>query len=148
MTIDIVLLGYPSRIRFAEWQAANSLADEKLPKLSEEQKARARALRVPERHYAVALKAAELSGQRAAARMEWVARLIAEAAKRRDPEARVTSVVWNFREHKHEFFTRHDGRQYTHSIPTQIIDDLLLEKEGAGERLKQAVDFELGGWAD
>ena len=29
-----------------------------------------------------------------------------------------------------------------------IVDDVLLEKEGAEERLKKAIDFELGGWAE
>ncbi len=148
MNIELVLRGYPSRIRFPEWQEANSLPPDKLPKLSEDQIARARKLRVPSHAYAIALKAAELANERASGKIEWVARMIAEAARKRDPELEVTSVIWDFWEHKFEFFTRRDGHQHVHSIATEIIDDVLLEKEGAGQRLKQAVDFELGGWAD
>ncbi len=148
MTIELVLRGYPSRIRFAEWQRANSLPVDALPKLSEEQKTRARKLRIPEDHYAVALKAAELTSERAIGEMERVARLIAAAATKRCPEAEVTSVVWDFREKRFEFLTRIDGREDCDPIPTEIVDDVLLQKEGAEERLKKAVDFELGGWAD
>ena len=143
MNTELLLRGYPSRIRFAEWQAANSLPEDKLPGLSPEQKARARALYISERDYRVALKAAQLASERATSKMEQVARLIAEAVKSRDPKAVLTSVVWDFYGHTFEYFTRHDGREYPHSIPTLIIDDVLLEKEGAEQRLKDAVNSEL-----
>src|SRR5205807_5363294 len=60
MKVELVFRGYPSRIRFADWERANSLPVGALPKLSKQQRARARKLRIPEDHYAVALKAAEL----------------------------------------------------------------------------------------
>ena len=148
MKVELVFRGYPSRIRFADWERANSLPVGALPKLSKQQRARARKLRIPEDHYAVALKAAELSSEHALGKMERVARIIAAAAKKRLPEAELTSVVWDFRENRFEFLAQINGREDCSPIPTAIVDDVLLEKEGAEERLKKAVDFELGGWAD
>src|SRR5579863_392272 len=77
--MELVLRGYPSSLRFAEWQQANSLPADKLPHLNEGQKARARDLRISERGYAISLKAAELARQRADAKMDRVARVIAES---------------------------------------------------------------------
>lgn len=147
MGIEILLRGYPSRIRFAEWQAANLLPEDKLPKLTAEQQRRASRLHIPERHYAVALKAAELAGEEARRKMERMAQLIATAVRGSDAEAELKSLVWDFYGHQFQFVTRHNGREFAHSIPTAIIDDLLLEKEGAEQRLKNVVRHELGGWA-
>ncbi len=148
MEVELVLRGYPSRTRFAEWQQANSLREDELPKLSDEQKERARRLHISERAFAVAFKAAELMHERALQKMEHVGNLIARAVRDRDPEAELTSVVWDFYEKKCEFFTRHkvgrdSHKECVHSIATQVVDDLLLEKEGAETRLKEAVEREL-----
>lgn len=148
MTVELLLRGYPSRVRFKEWQIANSLPENELGKLSEDQRTRARSLHIPDRAYAVALKAKELSAERAIRKMEEVAQRINEAVKTRDGEGELKSVVWDFYGHSFQFITRHALGEYVHSIPTQVVDDVLLEKEGASRRLREAVDFELGGWAD
>jgi len=124
------------------------LREDELPKLSDEQRARAQKLHISERAYAVAIKAAELASERASEKLEQVARLIAEAVRKRDPGGQLKSVVWDFYTHSFQFVTRHDSTECLHSIPTEIVDDVVLEKEGAARRLKQAADFELGGWAD
>jgi hypothetical protein len=148
METELVLRGYPSRKRFAEWQQANSLPEDQLPKLSEEQRARARQLCIPERAYAVALKAAQLAGDRALEKMKRVANVIARAVKDRDPEAELTSVVWNFYEARFEFLVRYkigkdSPKELEHFIPTQMIDDILLDKEGAERELMQAVSSQV-----
>jgi len=145
--MELVLRGYPSSLRFAEWQQANSLPADKLPHLNEGQKARARDLRISERGYAISLKAAELARQRADAKMDRVARVIAEAVRQRDPEAEVTAVVWDFRAREFKFLRRVNGKEYAESVPTQILDDVILEKEGAEDRLRKELDYRLGGWA-
>ena len=146
--MDLILRGYPSRIRFAEWQKANSLPPDKLPRLSKPQKARAHRLGISDHEYAIALKAAELARERAVDKMEKVARLIIEAVHKRDPQAEVTALVWDFLRHEFKFLTRVNGREDDDCIPPQVVDDVLLEKEGAEQRLKQKVDFLLGGWAE
>ena len=146
--MDLILRGYPSRTRFAEWQEANSLPPKKLPRLSVDQKTRAQKLGISERAYAIALRAAELTRDRAAEKMEKVARFITETVKTRDPQAEVTALVWDFLGHEFKFLTRVNGREHDDSISPRIVDDVLLEKEGAEQRLKQEVDFLLGGWAD
>jgi len=149
MEIELVLRGYPSRKSFAEWQQANSLPESELPRLSDQQRERARRLHISERAYAVALKAGELAAQRALEKMERVGNLIARAVKDRDPEAELTSVVWDFYEQRFEFFTKHKiekdwyGNECVHSIATQAVDDVLLGKEGAERRLQEAVNSEL-----
>ncbi len=148
MKIDLLMRGYPSQIRFAEWQKANSLPESELPKLSKEQRARARQLHVSERDYAVAVKAGELAESRALEQMERVARLVGQAVVKRDPEAELTSLVWDFWEHRFEFSTRHriagdSHKECLHSIPTDVVDGVLQNKEGAERELKEAVDSEL-----
>jgi len=148
MEIELVIRGYPSRKRLAEWQRANSLPEDQLPKLSEEQRERARQLHLPERAYAVALKAAELSGDRALEKMKQVGNLIARAVQDRDPETELASVVWDFYEQRFEFFTRHKigkdlHKECVHFIPTQMIDDVLLDKEGAERQLTEAVSSQV-----
>src|SRR5574340_16263 len=106
MTMELVLRGYPSLLRFAEWQQANSLPANDLPRLSEEQKMRARDLRISERGYAISLKAAQLARQRADTKMDRIARLIAEAVRLRDPEAEVTAVIWDFWAREFKFLRR------------------------------------------
>jgi len=144
--MDLILRGRPSKSRFTEWQVANSLPQEKLPELSNDQRVRAKLLRVPERAYRVALKAGELAREHAWKKMEHVARIIAEAAQRRGVE--LSAVVWDFVQYQFNFVVRVNGREYDHTIPTGIIDDVVLEKEGAEQRLKRDVDFLLGGWAE
>ncbi len=146
--MELIIRGRPSRIRFADWQKANSLPKEELPLLTEKQRERAQTLRVPEGAYAIALKAGELAKENASKRIQRVARLIVEAAKKRDPAIEVTAVVWDFVEHQFKFVTRVNGREDYDSIPIQIIDDVLLEKEGAEERLRKELNFLLGGWAE
>jgi hypothetical protein len=148
MEIELILRGYPSRKRFAEWQQANSLPESELPALSDDQRERAQRLHISERDLAVAVKAAELAGDRALKKMERVGNIIARAVKDRDPEAELTTVLWDFYEQKFEFCTRHKigqdfYRQCVSSIPTQVVDDLVLEKEGAERRLREAVSSEL-----
>lgn len=148
MEIELVLRGYPSRKRFAEWQQANCLREEELPKLSDEQRARARRLHLSERAYAIAIKAAELASDSALEKMKRVGSLIARAVKDRAPEDELTSIVWDFYEHKFEFFTKHkigkdSFREYPYSIATQVIDDFLLEKQGAEGRLQEEVSSQL-----
>ncbi len=144
--MELIIRGYPSRIRFADWQKANTLPKEELPRLTEIQRERARTLRVPDQAYAIALKAGELARKRLEGEMERVEGLIASAAKRRGAE--VTVVIWDFVESQFKFLARQNGREREHTIPGAIVDDLLLGKEGADRRLKEEVDFLLGGWAE
>jgi hypothetical protein len=144
--MEFVIRGYPSRTRMAEWQKANSALSEQLPQLSEEQRSRAQKLRIPERAYAVALKAGELARERLEGQLDYVAGLIDSAARKRGAE--VTSVVWDFFESQFRFTARENGREVKNTLPASIVDDLLLGKEGADERLLHQVDFLLGGWAD
>ena len=145
--MEFVVRGYPSRIRFADWQRANSAPREELPQLSEAQRDRARKLRIPEQAYAIALKAGELARARLEGQIDRVGGVIASAAKRRGAE--VTAVVWDFFEHQFKFTASENGREVENALPPSIIDDLLLGKEGAGDRLKrEVVDSLLGGWAD
>ncbi len=146
--MELIIRGYPSRIRAADWQKANSLPEKELPRLTEKQRERTRTLRIPEHAYAIALKAGELAKEHASKKVERVARLIVDAVKKRDPAIEVTAVVWDFVEYQFKFLTRVNGRENYDSIPTEIIDDVLLEKEGAEERLKKQVDYLLGGWAE
>ncbi len=147
MNVEIILRGYPSRMRFPEWQRANLLSEKQLPKLSNEQRARARKLGLQERAYAVGIKAAELASERAAEKMERVARVIAETVTNRDQEAELTTLVWDFYQHRFEFTVQHKvgpaPRECIYSVPTDIVDDLLLDRNGAESRLKQAVEREL-----
>jgi hypothetical protein len=144
--MEFIVRGYPSRIRFADWQRANSTGPDDLPKLSDEQKLRAKQLRIPDRAYAIGLKAAQFARERLAGELDHVGRLIASAAKKRGAE--VTTVVWDFLEHDFKFVTRENGREQPNSLPPEIIDDLLLGKEGADRRLKEEVDYLLGGWSE
>ncbi len=144
--MEFIVRGYPSRKRFVDWQRANSTPREQLPQLSESQRDRARKLRISEQAYAIALKAGELARERLEGQMDRVGGLIASAAKRRGAE--VTAVIWDFFEHQFKFTARENGRELENTLPASIVDDLLLGKEGADDRLKRAVDFLLGGWAD
>jgi hypothetical protein len=144
--MEFSVRGYPSRSRFADWQRANLMPSEELPELSEAQKDRARKLRISEQAYAIALKAGDLARERLEGQLDRVGRLIASAAKKRGAE--VTAVVWDFYEHQFKFTARENGRELENTLPSSIVDDLLLGKEGADDRLKHQVDFLLGGWAD
>ncbi|MGH9433227.1 MAG: hypothetical protein ACRD3T_16985 [Terriglobia bacterium] len=143
--MEVVVRGRPSRFRFAEWQAANSVPAEDLPELSEEQKAHAKQLRIPEQAYRIALKGGELARRHAIEKLEYVERLIAEAAKRAGVD--ITDVEWDFVNHQFSFIYSVNGRWGQPSLPPQAVDDYLLDKEGAGERLKEIVDLLLGGLA-
>jgi hypothetical protein len=145
--MEFIVRGYPSRIRFVDWQKANSLGPDALPALSDQQKRRAQQLRIPDRAYAIGLKAAQLARERlVGGELDHLGGLIASAAKKRGAE--VTTVVWDFLEHDFKFMTRQNGREQPNSLPPNIIDDLLLGKEGADRRLKEQVDFLLGGWSE
>jgi hypothetical protein len=147
MSIELLVRGYPSRVRFAEWQAANSLPEAELEGLSKEQRALAQKLHVPEKAYAVALKAAELSHARAAEQMEVIAKLIAEEVKARDSQDELKTVIWDFSSHEFKFVTREvvgkNGKEVTNTLPTEVVDDFLLEKRGSDRRLKDAVKIAL-----
>ncbi len=117
---------------------------EQLHPLSEDQRARAKRLHISEGEYAVAMKAAELASERALQKMEHVARLIAQEVRRRDPNSQLKAVLWDFSGHRFEFVTRLNGLgECIHWIPTEVVDDVLSEKEGAEQRLRQAVSSQL-----
>lgn len=142
--VDIILRGYPSRIRYPEWQKANSLPKDQLPTLSDEQRARVASLHVPEGAYAVGLKAAELAHDHAGDEMERVARMIAEELAKCDPQARLKCLLWDFVEGKFEFTVQHEvGSECIYGIPHDVVDDLLLERQGAESRFREAVRREL-----
>lgn len=146
MEVEFVIRGYPSKVRLAEWQEANTLPKDQL-RLTPEQQERARKLQIPEAAYAVGIKAAELAGDHAVQKMERVARLIAEAIQRRYPQDELRTIVWDFVEGKFRFVFW-DGlakRELEHLLSTEVVDDLLLEKQGAEGRLMKEVDLEIGG---
>ncbi len=144
--MEFIVRGYPSRIRFVDWQKANSMVPDDLPRLSDEEKHRAQLLRIPDRAYAIGLKAAQLARERLVGELDHVGGLIASAAEKRGVE--VTTIVWDFVEHDFKFLTRENGRERENSLPPKIVDDFLLGREGANRRLKQEVDFLVGGWAE
>ena len=146
MEVEFVIRGYPSRVRFADWQEANTLPDDQL-KLTPQQKKDARKLRVPERAYAVGIKAAEFAGNHTVQKMEQVAGLVAEAIHRRYPGDDLRIIVWDFVEQKFRFVVGHrvDNSEREYALSTEAVDDLLLEKEGAERRLKHEADLVVGG---
>jgi len=103
-------------------------------------------LHIPDHAYAVAVQAAELARERLEDELDHVGELIASAAKKRGVEVR--TVVWDFVRHQFKFVARENGHERENNLPPTIVDDLLLGKEGADRRLKQEVDFLLGGWAE
>jgi hypothetical protein len=144
--MDLVIRGYPSRIRYPDWRKANSLPPEELPTLSQRQKDRARILRISDRAYAIGLKAAELARERLTGELEHVASVVQAVAKKRDAE--VTALIWNFYEHHFQIVTRWDGKESSFDVPGELVNAILLGKHGAEQKLGQEVDFWLGGWAE
>jgi hypothetical protein len=148
--VELVICGYPSRVRLAEWQQANLLSEAELPQLSEEQQARARKMQIPERAYAVGIKAAELATHHVGEKMEKVAAMIREAIQRRESRDELKSVIWDFYAGSFRFMVLHAalGQEVSYSMPTEIVDDVMMEKESAETRLRAYVDFIVGGWAN
>lgn len=146
MQVEFVIRGYPSHVRFVDWQRANSLPDDQLT-LTPEQRDRARKLQIPERAYAVGIKAAECAGENAVQKMDRVAQSVVDAIRHRYPEDELRSIVWDFVERRFRFVIWHrdlnSEREY--SAPPETVDDLLLEKEGAERRLKEQIDSAIGG---
>ena len=148
MEAEIVIRGYPSRMRFAEWQQANLLAEEQLPRLTEKQKERVRRLHISEKEYAVVLKAGELAQAHSLKEMEKVANCIRRVVREQDPESELTTLFWDFGGHKFEYIIQHSispGRvkECPYAIPPELVDELVLGREGAEERLAQAVGNDL-----
>jgi hypothetical protein len=147
MQTEIVIRGYPSRKRFAEWQKANMLPDGELPQLTVEEKRRASLLRVPEKAYAIALKAGELARDRAFEGLERVANAIAISVKKQDPNVELKAVTWDFFTGQFEFVTQHKSgsqfRECAHGMAPELIDELVLGRPGADQKLIEAAQREL-----
>lgn len=146
MQVELLVRGYPSRMRFAEWQTARSLPESELPKLTQEQQARARRLHITDREFAVGLKAGQLMSERAAEHMERVARLVAEGLKNGGSSARLKTVLWDFYGGKFEFAIEDETGTHPYSLPMETVDDVLLDKDGAEQRMKEQVDFIVSKW--
>ena len=123
------------------------LPDGELPQLTAEQKRRATLLRVPEKAYAVALKAGELARDHAFEGLERVANAIAISVKKQDPKAELKAVVWDFVSGQFEFITQHKfGNQFrecVHNMAPELIDELVLGRPGADQKLIEAAQREL-----
>jgi hypothetical protein len=148
MQTEIILRGYPSRKRFAEWQQANMLPDEQLPRLTKEQAERARKLRISEKGFAIALKAAELARVQSFEKMERVAKCIHQVLRKHDPQSELATLVWDFSAHKFDYVVKHrsapeQALEATYSIPPEVVDEVVLEHEGAEQKLATMVARDL-----
>ena len=150
MQTEIILRGFPSRKRFADWQQANTLPDEKLPRLTREQAERARRLRISEKGFAIALKAGELAREQSFEKMERVAKCIHQVLRRHEPQSELATLVWDFGAHKFDYVVKHGNGpgkalEAIYPIPPEMVDEVVLEHEGAEQKLAAMVarDLEL-----
>jgi len=150
MEAEIIIRGFPTRHRFAEWRRANMLSVEELPRLTKEQVERARKLRITEKGFAVALKASELSRDHSFEKMERVAKCIHQVLREHDPQSELATLIWDFGERKFEYVVKHRispglTPEAIYSISPDIVDEVVLGHEGAEEKLATMVakDLEL-----
>jgi hypothetical protein len=150
MEAEIIIRGFPSRHRFAEWRQANMLTAEQLPRLTKEQAERARKLRITEKEFAVALKVGELARDQSFKKMECVAKRIHQELQKRDHDLKLAELIWDFDEQKFNYVvTRVDGAGQSlediYSIPAEMVEELVLERDGAEQNLvsRVASDLEL-----
>jgi hypothetical protein len=144
MEAEIILRGYPPRQRFADWQQANMLSDEQLPRLTEEQTERARKLRITEKGFAIALKAGELARVQSFEKMEHVAKRIHQVLQKHGPHSELVTLVWDFGAHVFTYVVKHrngsgQALEATYSIPPELVDEVVLEHEGAEQKLASMV---------
>jgi hypothetical protein len=146
MEVEVVLRGYQSRVRDADWQKANTLPDEQLT-LTREQRDRAQLLQIPEHAYAVRKRAAEFAGDHAMEKITQLAQLIADTIARRYPEGELRSIVWDFVDGKFQFvfWQRMANREVAFAVPGELVDEVILEVQGADQRLLKSVDVVIGG---
>ena len=148
MQTEIILRGFPSRKRIADWQQANMLSDEELPRLTKVQVERANKLHITERGFAIALKAGELARVQSFEKMECVAKRIHHVLRQHEPQSELVALVWDFEAHKFEFVVKHgngagQGLETTHSIPPEMVDEVVLGHEGAEQKLTTTVEKNL-----
>jgi hypothetical protein len=147
METEIIIRGYPTKTRFADWVKANELPESELPKLSEEQKRRASFLRVREKAYAAAMKTGELTRDYAFERLIDVAGAIARNVKKQDPEADLKSVVWDFDSQHFEFLilrkSQNQVSECLHFMDPTLVDEVVLGCQGAERKLIAAAQREL-----
>jgi len=95
---------------------------------------------------------AEIPGELAQAHslkeMEKVTNCIRRVVRERDPESELTTLFWDFGGHKFEYIIQRlisPGRvkECSYAIPPELVDELVLGREGAEERLAQAVGNDL-----
>jgi hypothetical protein len=150
MEAEIIIRGIPSRQRFAEWRQANMLSAEQLPRLTKEQAERARKLRISEKGFAVALKASELARDQSFEKMESVAKRIQQVLQKHDPDSELAVLVWDFDEKRFNYVVKRrngpgQALEATYPIPPEMVDELVLERDGAEQKLASRVanDLEL-----
>ena len=147
METEIIIRGYPSRTRFSDWVKANTLPESELPQLDEEQKRRVSFLRVREKAYAAAVKSVELARDFAFERLQQVAGAIARNVKKQNPEAELKAVVWDFYSQRFEFLVvrglQDQLREYAYLMDPALVDEVVLERQGAERKLIEAAQREL-----
>jgi len=148
METEIIIRGFPPRHRFAEWQQANMMPAEDLPRLTKEQADRARKLRISEKGFAVALKAGELARDQSFEKMERVAKRIHQVLRKHDPDSELATLVWDFGAHRFDYVVKHQNGpgqalETTYSIPPEMVDEVVLEHEGAEHKLVTKVANDL-----
>jgi hypothetical protein len=148
MEAEIIIRGFPPRQRFAEWGQANTLPAEELPRLTKEQAERARKLRITEKGFAVALKAGELAQDQSFEVMERVAKRIHQVLRKHDPHSELAKLVWDFGAHRFDYIVKHQNGQEealetTYPIPPEMVDEVVLEHEGAEQKLVAKVVYDL-----
>jgi hypothetical protein len=144
MEAEIIIRGFPPRHRFAEWRQANMLPDEQLPRLTKEQVERARKLHITEKGFAIALKASQLAQEQSFQKMERVARFIHQVLEKHGAQSELETLLWDFSARKFAYVVKQkngpgQAPETTYSIPPEIVDEIVLEHDGAEQKLVERV---------
>jgi hypothetical protein len=125
------------------------MSAEELPRLTKEQAERARKLRITEKGFAIALKAGELARDQSFEKMERVAKRIHQVIRKHDPDLELATLVWDFGARRFDYVVKHENGpgqalETTYSIPPEMVDEVVLEHEGAEHKLATKVANDLG----
>jgi hypothetical protein len=137
--MEIAVDGWRSGV--ADWDAVRNLPAEQLPQLSEEQRAVARKLGIPEQDYARSVVAGERSREALLVKTERLARLLEQRIEALGVDGRINRVTLRTIQGRFDVEVQVNGRTLPLRIDEAIVDDYFDSGSADSEqRLAQILD--------
>ena len=141
--MQISVQGWKASAR--DWEAVRNIPRDQLPPLTEEQKAVAGKLGIPEEDYARSALAGERTQSALLAKTEMFARLLEKKIRELGFKATVENVVLRIIEDRFDVLVNVNGAKLPFRVQEGIVDDLLEGgSSDAEERLSRIISATIG----